>query len=396
MCPIYAVLAAPLARPLGVPVMLWFTHWRASRLLRLAERVSTAVATVERRSFPLASRESARDRPRHRPGRLPLRRARRSATGIELLSLAPRRRLRRDSRRSSARVALGAGGAARPPRAVADRGGAPSPGRARVASSPRSASADARRDRRPGAPWRRPRPARARPTRSSTTCRPVRTDKAVYEAAAACLPVLASNPALDGFLPDELRFERDDPDGLAARIRPLATADWSPLGRELRARVEREHSVEGWADRIVELAAEGKSTVCKAGDDRSACREGIGHLRLGASPAAAAAAAARARLGRPLRAPARGRGGSARARRAGWLRPACRSTRSGCRFAADPRAFARLARLSGRQRPSDPAHAPRPRRLPRPRRPAGSPACRYSSRPSTASTRSAPRALRTC
>ena len=33
MCPIYAVLAAPLARPARVPVLLWFTHWRASRLL---------------------------------------------------------------------------------------------------------------------------------------------------------------------------------------------------------------------------------------------------------------------------------------------------------------------------------------------------------------------------
>ena len=31
MCPIYAVLAAPLVRPLGVPQLLWFTHWRASR-----------------------------------------------------------------------------------------------------------------------------------------------------------------------------------------------------------------------------------------------------------------------------------------------------------------------------------------------------------------------------
>ena len=28
MCPIYAVLAAPLARPLGVPLLLWFTHWK--------------------------------------------------------------------------------------------------------------------------------------------------------------------------------------------------------------------------------------------------------------------------------------------------------------------------------------------------------------------------------
>ena len=30
MCPIYAVLAAPLVRPLRIPLVLWFTHWRAS------------------------------------------------------------------------------------------------------------------------------------------------------------------------------------------------------------------------------------------------------------------------------------------------------------------------------------------------------------------------------
>ena len=55
MCPIYAVLAAPLVRPLGVPLLLWFTHWRASRLLRVAERVASAVISVDRRSFPLRS-----------------------------------------------------------------------------------------------------------------------------------------------------------------------------------------------------------------------------------------------------------------------------------------------------------------------------------------------------
>ena len=30
MCPIYAVLAAPLVRPLRIPLVLWFTHWRKS------------------------------------------------------------------------------------------------------------------------------------------------------------------------------------------------------------------------------------------------------------------------------------------------------------------------------------------------------------------------------
>ena len=38
-----------------VPLLLWFTHWKPSRTLLLAERVSTAVLSVDRRSFPLRS-----------------------------------------------------------------------------------------------------------------------------------------------------------------------------------------------------------------------------------------------------------------------------------------------------------------------------------------------------
>src|SRR5438552_13458066 len=55
MVPLYVVLAAPLVRPRRIPLVLWFTHWKASRLLRLAERLSTAVVSVDRRSFPLES-----------------------------------------------------------------------------------------------------------------------------------------------------------------------------------------------------------------------------------------------------------------------------------------------------------------------------------------------------
>src|SRR5439155_26773462 len=57
MCPIYAVLAAPLARPLGVRILLWYTHWQASRTLEAAERASSRVISVDTRSFPLASRK---------------------------------------------------------------------------------------------------------------------------------------------------------------------------------------------------------------------------------------------------------------------------------------------------------------------------------------------------
>src|SRR5687768_6918104 len=53
MCPIYAVLAAPLARPRRIPVLLWFAHWRASPLLRAATAASTNVLSVDTRSFPL-------------------------------------------------------------------------------------------------------------------------------------------------------------------------------------------------------------------------------------------------------------------------------------------------------------------------------------------------------
>ena len=78
------------------------------------------------------------------------------------------------------------------------------------------------------------------------------TDKVVYEAAATCLPVLASNPVFASFLPDELRFPREDVDALAERIRGLPSLDLAASATSSATRVEREHSVEGWADRIVE------------------------------------------------------------------------------------------------------------------------------------------------
>jgi glycosyltransferase involved in cell wall biosynthesis len=85
-------------------------------------------------------------------------------------------------------------------------------------------------------------------------------DKVVYEAAASCLPVLASNPVFDSLLGPEQRFPRDDPEELAARIRVLAelsAEDRAALGRTLRERVEASHSVESWAEGV--LAAAGSA-----------------------------------------------------------------------------------------------------------------------------------------
>ena len=75
-------------------------------------------------------------------------------------------------------------------------------------------------------------------------------DKVVYEAAGACLPVFAASPVFDGLLPEGLRFPAGDAQALAERIRGYG----GEAGPGLRARVEAEHSVEHWADRVLEAA----------------------------------------------------------------------------------------------------------------------------------------------
>jgi glycosyltransferase involved in cell wall biosynthesis len=82
-------------------------------------------------------------------------------------------------------------------------------------------------------------------------------DKVVYEAAAGCLPVLASNPVFDSLLDEEQRFRREDPAGLAERMLALASmsqADRAEIGRRLRERVEAGHSVQSWARGILDAA----------------------------------------------------------------------------------------------------------------------------------------------
>ncbi len=251
MCPIYAVLAAPLCRPLGVRVVLWFTHWRRSRLLEAAERVSTDVITVDRRSFPLASHKvtpighgiDLRDFAcTERPPRAGLR-------AIALGRTSPAKGLETVVRATALvpAVALEIRGpsltrrGARAPRALGSLIGELGVGeRVRLVDAvPRAevpgllAGADVLvNNMRSGA-----------------------TDKVVYEAAASCLPVLASNPAFDTLLPDELRFERDEPATLADRLRHLLDADRNAIGRALRGEVEERHGVDGWADRVVAVAS---------------------------------------------------------------------------------------------------------------------------------------------
>jgi glycosyltransferase involved in cell wall biosynthesis len=247
MIPAYAVLAAPLVRPRGIPLVLWYTHWRAHATLRLAERLATSVVSVDRRSFPLASaklrpighgiavdefscREPSSDGPlrllvlgRYSPAKgIPtilraVRAAREGGVDVDVeLHGTTGSELERAHRRELEQLGFPLGDAV--PRTQLP--GVLARGDALV------------NNMEAGSP-----------------------DKIVYEAAASCLPVLASNPVfdelLDGF---DLRFERDDAASLADRIRALAAltaAERGRIGRELRARVEARHSVETWAEGVL-------------------------------------------------------------------------------------------------------------------------------------------------
>ena len=225
------------------------------RRCALAERVSTVVVCVDRRSFPLESAKVVRpgtgstSRVRLRDG------AARRPTFARSRSAATRRR--RGWRRSSGAVGL-ALARARPTRST-------STGR-RCNAEERAHRDDARAARAeldlgkrvqlgdadpalrgPGAlrARRRARQQHARRRAGQGRLRGVRR----------CLPVLASNPAFDDLLTlDELRFAARGPGALADRLVALGALPPRPaheLGRTLRERVGSRHSSSTWADGIL-------------------------------------------------------------------------------------------------------------------------------------------------
>jgi hypothetical protein len=61
----------------------------------------------------------------------------------------------------------------------------------------------------------------------------------------------------DSLLPESLRFKRDEPADLAAHLAAFAerdARDRQQVGKHLREIVAREHSVDTWAEGILELA----------------------------------------------------------------------------------------------------------------------------------------------
>ena len=234
MVPLYAVLAAPLVRPRRIPLVLWYTHWKAHPVVRAAERLCTAVVSVDERSFPLRSSKvhaighgidvaefSCTPPPAGEPLRVLVLGRYSPAKGLETILRA------------------GALAGARVEAHGSDE----------TFESYRRELAHAFPDAVLSGPVPRTRVPElfARSHVLVNNMRAGAPDKVVYEAAASCVPVLASNPVFDDLLPPELRFHRDDVEGLAERLRTLDRH----RRPELRGLVVARHSVEHWADELL-------------------------------------------------------------------------------------------------------------------------------------------------
>jgi glycosyltransferase involved in cell wall biosynthesis len=275
MVPTFLSLAAPLCKPLRIPLGLWYTHWNADRSLRLATRLADVVLSVDRRSFPLESakvkgighaiemsRFPAPGGPRLWSGPLRLLALGRMTAwkgyttmlaGLELateqgldatleirgpaLTGSEHEHLAELQRIVSASVALRERVVFEPP---VSRDAVP----ALLAATDVLLSA-------------------TQPEGGETL------DKVVYEASAAGVPVLSSNVALNEFLaglPLGLRFARRDPADLARVLLEVSAAGpavRAATGEELRRRVQAGHSVESWADAVLrelEAARPGRRT----------------------------------------------------------------------------------------------------------------------------------------
>jgi glycosyltransferase involved in cell wall biosynthesis len=263
MCPIYLVLAAPLAKVVRMPLGMWYTHWAIDWELRVATALADVALSVDRRSYPIdrpkvlgighgidVAQFAARNGPPPQDGTLRLLALGRTspskgfATLVRACGLAHREGL-------ELRVAIH---------------GASTTDEERRHRRELEALIDAERLNGVVVVGQAvPRPlvpelVRAHDAVVNTTwSQPAggALDKVVYEAAACAVPVLACNPYFDEFLgnlPLELLFASDDDADLARVLHEFAGSDpdrREAAGRELRRRVETGHSIDSWADAVV-------------------------------------------------------------------------------------------------------------------------------------------------
>ena len=258
MIPLYAVVAAPFVRPRRVPLMLWYTHWKAHNVLRLATFLCTDVLSVDARSFPLRTSKLRAIGHGIDLGEFPCRPPAPAAAELRIVSLGRYSRAKRlDELVEGVRIARERGVAAR-----IDLFG--TTGGPALEEYKRELEELVGRDGyRAFASVGGPVPRTDVPSvyeRADVVASAFNSpDKIVFEAAASCRPVLAADVSFDALLAGiepPLAFERGRPETLADRIEALARLgadERGAIGKELRERVRTQHSVETWAERIVAL-----------------------------------------------------------------------------------------------------------------------------------------------
>lgn len=281
MVPEFAVLAAPLARMRRLPILLWYTHWNAGRSLRIATRVATAVLSVDQSSFPLATpkvrgighaidvERFAAAPPADHDGPVRLLALGRTARWKGLATLLDAVSL---ARAQGADVRLEIRG----PSLTDDERAHRRELEQRIASDPQLRThvqllPAVARDEVPALLAASDVLVSPNEPRSGSTL-----DKAVFEAAACARPVLSTNQSfaflLQG-LPLPLLSPPRDAAALAAGIVAVAAADpavRAATGLALRARVVAGHSLDHWADAVLDVVSEVRSPRGTAGSAREA------------------------------------------------------------------------------------------------------------------------------
>ena len=263
MVPLYAVLAAPLLRPARVPIVLRLTHWDNRRVLRLAARVSTALTSVDERSFPFSSPKLEGTGHGIDPRQFPCFGAeRRGECFTALVAGRYARHKGLDEVLRALRILLDRGVELR----VVMHGPTMSPDEVSTkrALGQLAGELDLGSALELGEVMPRDELPELFASVDVLICNHISPDKIVYEAAASCLPVLVSHPAFDelveGIEPG-LLFDHADPASLADRLGALMAT--SPearrtIGETLRERVEARHSVDTWAEAMLAYARDGR------------------------------------------------------------------------------------------------------------------------------------------
>jgi glycosyltransferase involved in cell wall biosynthesis len=251
MSPIYALLAAPLLKPLRVPILLWFTQQRGGANLGRAARVVDVILSVDERSVPIASSKIRAIGHGIDTGLFDCSPPRGDGGAARLLSLGRYSEVKGHDVAVRALLSL-------PGAELTVCGEKATEGdalvRARLRDLVRELHLEERVQLCDAVPRSEVPSLFARTDVLVNATHGASADKVVFEGLAACVPVVAASPVFDTLLPPAQRFADGDADALAAAVR-AALALPEEEQRALRRRVEEEHSVGHWADEVVAAVA---------------------------------------------------------------------------------------------------------------------------------------------